>query len=73
MSRIFSFSHTNEFCGICVGDTEPAVAGARPKVGRRAYEEGAAGAVGKPTIEGARQLQATTGGASQLWEPVGAG
>ena len=38
MSRIFSFSYTNEFCGICVGDTGPAVAGAAPKAGRRTCE-----------------------------------
>jgi hypothetical protein len=24
VSRIFSFSHTNEFCGICAEATEPA-------------------------------------------------
>lgn len=59
MSRIFSFLHTKEFCGICIGDIEPAAASAGPKLGRWAYEEGAAGAAGKPVIEGARQPQAT--------------
>ena len=39
MSRIFLFFHANEFCGTCVGDTEPAAASAGPEVGRRACEE----------------------------------
>jgi hypothetical protein len=66
VSRIFLFSHTNEFCGICVGDTEPVVACTGPKTGRRACEEGAAGAAGKPAIEGLQWLQATVGAVKPL-------
>jgi hypothetical protein len=38
VSRIFSFSHTNELCGNRAGDAEPAVACIDPAARRRAFK-----------------------------------